>query len=119
MRALTRRQILHKYGSFDEKQTDAIFRAMDEWRDQFAARYIGDRTLPTYSDPIDLIKKVMQEEGIRTSELSRTIEIDQAYVYRIIEYKKMISRPMIHKVAALFRISVDVLSEPYELKPKP
>lgn len=68
------------------------------------------------SNPIDLIKALMQENNIKAIELANILEVNKSTVSRILNYQKGLSKKSIRILAEHFAIAQEALNQPYKLK---
>lgn len=66
--------------------------------------------------PIELIKALMQENGIKATDLANILEVNKSTVSRILNYQKGLSKKSIRILADYFAIAQEALNQPYKLK---
>ena len=70
------------------------------------------------SDPIELIKALMQQNGLKSKDLSEILGVNKSTASRILNYQKGLSKNSIRILAKYFSISQESLNKPYRLKHK-
>lgn len=76
-----------------------------------------DENLPRMNtDPIQLVKALMQENNIKATELANILEVNKSTVSRILNYQKGLSKKSIRVLAEYFAIAQEALNQPYKLK---
>lgn len=76
-----------------------------------------DENLPiTNSDPIELIKALMEQNGMKSKDLIEILNVNKSTISRILNYKKGLSKKSIRLLAEYFAISQKALNRPYKLK---
>lgn len=76
-----------------------------------------DENLPKIkTDPIQLVKALMQENSIKATELANILEVNKSTVSRILNYQKGLSKKSIRILAEYFAIVQEALNQPYKLK---
>lgn len=68
------------------------------------------------SDPIELIKALLQQNRLRSKDLSEILNVNKSTVSRILNYQKGLSKNSIRILAKYFSISQEALNKPYKLK---
>lgn len=68
------------------------------------------------SDPVSLLKALMQEHGMLASDLATSLGVSKGLVSDILHYKKGISKEMIRNLAGMFKVSQEAFNRPYKLK---
>ena len=68
------------------------------------------------SDPIQLIKALMQENQLKATDLANILEVNKSTVSRILSYQKGLSKKSIRILSEYFAISQEALNQPYKLK---
>ena len=66
-------------------------------------------------DPVELIRSLMDDHGMKAKDLAELLDISKSHVSEILHYKKGLSKSIIRKLAARFKLSQDVFNRPYEL----
>jgi len=70
------------------------------------------------SDPIQLIKALMQENQLKATDLAKILEVNKSTVSRILSYQKGLSKNSIRILSVHFAIAQEALNQPYKLKNK-
>ncbi len=70
------------------------------------------------SDPIELIKALLQQNRLKSKDLSEILGVNKSTVSRILNYQKGLSKNSIRILAKYFSISQESLNKPYKLKHK-
>lgn len=68
------------------------------------------------SEPIQLLKLLMQENNLNQKELAETLEISKGHLSDILNYKKGLSKNMIRSLSERFKMQQSAFNRPYELK---
>jgi len=68
------------------------------------------------SDPIELIKALLQQNHLKSKDLSEILGVNKSTVSRILNYQKGLSKKSIRILADYFSISQESLNKPYKLK---
>lgn len=66
-------------------------------------------------DPIELLKSLMKDHGLKPKDLTAYLEVSKGYVSDILNYKKGISKEVIRKLASRFHVSQEAFNRPYKL----
>lgn len=66
-------------------------------------------------DPIQLLQSLMKEHGLKAKDLVPILNISKGYISDMLNYKKGLSKEVIRKLAAYFKISQEALNRPYQL----
>jgi HTH-type transcriptional regulator/antitoxin HigA len=67
------------------------------------------------SDPVRIIKSLMESHKLRSKDLSDILDIPKSTVSEILHYKKGLSKEVIRKLAAHFKMSQEAFNRPYKL----
>jgi len=70
------------------------------------------------SDPIQVIKALMQENNLRSVDIAKILEVNKSTVSRILNYQKGLSKKSIRILSSHFCISQEALNKSYKLKNK-
>ena len=66
-------------------------------------------------DPIELIKSFMSDHKIKNSDLAKLLNVSEGLVSDMLNKKKGLSKESIRILSEKFKISQEVLNQPYEL----
>lgn len=66
-------------------------------------------------DPIQLLRSLMKDHTLKAQNLVQILDISKGYVSDILHYKKGLSKEVIRKLAAHFKMSQDAFNRPYKL----
>ncbi len=66
-------------------------------------------------DPVQLLRSIMDEHGIKAKDLVNILDISKGYVSDILNYKKGISKEVIRKLSDHFKVSQEAFNRPYKL----
>ncbi len=71
----------------------------------------------TFDDlnPIQLLQSLMKEHNLKAKDLVPVLNMSKGYISDILNYKKGLSKEVIRKLAAYFKISQEALNRPYKL----
>lgn len=75
------------------------------------AKYLSTTDL----DPIELVQSLMDEHGMKAKDLVTLLDVSKGYVSDMLHYKKGLSKDVIRKLAAHFKVSQDAFNRPYAL----
>lgn len=67
------------------------------------------------ADPVELLQSLMQENDLKAKDLTEILNISKGYVSDILHYKKGLSKEVIRKLSAHFKVSQEAFNRPYEL----
>lgn len=67
-------------------------------------------------NPVELLESILEEEGIRKSELARSLGTSKQLISDILLYKRNISKEMVTKFSEYFKMRPEAFSRPYKLK---
>lgn len=85
--------------------------------DEFENRVIET---PRKMNPVELISYLIEENNLTKSKLANELEVSRQLVTDILNYRRNISKQMIHKLSNRFKIYPSAFSKPYKLtNPKP
>ena len=66
-------------------------------------------------DPISLLKYLMTEHKLRSKDLADLLDISKSLVSEILSYKKGLSKEIIRKLSAHFKLTQEAFNKPYKL----
>lgn len=66
-------------------------------------------------DPIELLQSLMSDHKLKAKDLAGILDISKGYVSDILHYKKELSKIVIRKLAAYFKVSQEAFNRPYKL----
>jgi len=69
----------------------------------------------TEMDPVELLKSLMKDHGLKAKDLVSYLGISKGYVSDILHYKKGLSKDVIRKLSDRFKISQEAFNRPYKL----
>jgi len=76
-----------------------------------------DEILPNLdTDPVQLIKAIMQENQLKAIDLARILDVNKSTVSRILNYQKGLSKKSIRILSDHFSIAQEALNKSYKLK---
>lgn len=67
------------------------------------------------SDPVELIKFLMDNHNMERSDLMKILEISKGTLSKILSYRKGLSKNVIRKLAEHFKISQEAFNRPYPI----
>ena len=67
-------------------------------------------------DPITLLKSLMQENKITSTNLAEILNVSKGLISDILNYKKGISMEVIRRLADYFKVSHEAFNRAYEIK---
>ncbi len=66
-------------------------------------------------DPVQLLRSLMDEHSMKAKNLVDILEIGKGYVSDILNYKKGLSKDVIRKLSAHFKVNQKAFNRPYKL----
>ncbi|WP_153798235.1 helix-turn-helix domain-containing protein [Foetidibacter luteolus] len=66
-------------------------------------------------DPVQLIHSFIKEHNLKAKDVAVILGISKGYVSDILHYKKGLSKEVIRKLAAYFKVSQEAFNRPYKL----
>jgi len=78
-------------------------------------KWDADHLSTTDLDPIQLLQSFMDEQGMKAKDLVALLNVSKGYVSDILHYKKGLSKDVIRKLAAHFKVSQEAFNRPYAL----
>lgn len=67
-------------------------------------------------DPVELIKSLMEDHGLKQTDLVEIAGVGKSTVSEILNYKKRMSKKVIRNLANHFKIQQEALNRPYRLE---
>jgi len=67
------------------------------------------------TDPVELLKWLMENNGMDATQLSKELGINKATTSKILNYKKGMSKYVIRKLAEMFKLSQEAFNREYPL----
>lgn len=80
-------------------------------------KWDGEHNTFADADPVQVLRSLMEEHNMKARDLALMLEISKGYVSDILNYKKGLSKDVIRKLAAHFKLSQELFNRPYELIP--
>lgn len=68
------------------------------------------------SDPIEILKLLMTEHGLKATDLSKILNLSKGTVSKILNYHKGLSKETIRSLSEYFKLSQEAFNRPYRLK---
>ncbi len=68
--------------------------------------------------PVELIKVLMSEHRLKSSDLAEIVGLSKGTVSKILNYHKGLSKESIRKLSEHFKVSQEALNRPYTLAPE-
>ncbi len=78
-------------------------------------KWDADHLTATELDPVQLLCSFMQSHQLKAKDLVDILGISKGYVSDILHYKKGLSKEVIRKMSAYFKVSQAAFNRPYEL----
>jgi len=66
-------------------------------------------------DPVQLIKALMEENGLKAKDLIDIIDLSKGTISKILSYHKGLSKETIRKLSDYFKVSQEAFNRPYKL----
>jgi HTH-type transcriptional regulator/antitoxin HigA len=112
----------HQYNDYCKRLEDIMFSDQAEERvDEIELltllieTYDAEQRESENSDPVTLIKALMEEHKLNQNDLAGIVHRSKGYVSEILNRKKALSKDVIRSLAHHFKISQDALNKEYEL----
>jgi len=67
------------------------------------------------TDPITMLRSLMQDHQLKPQDMTAILGISKGYVSDILNYKKGLSKEVIRKLAARFKVRQEAFNRPYKL----
>lgn len=67
------------------------------------------------TDPVELLDYLMKENKIKATDLAKELEISKSLVSDIMNYRRALSKEIIRKLSARFKVSQELFNKPYKL----
>lgn len=68
-----------------------------------------------YADPVELLKSLMIENGLKAKDLSEILGLTKGTISKILNYQKGLSKLTIRKLSAYFKLRQEAFNRPYKL----
>ena len=81
-------------------------------------KWDSDNLPQVQSDPIELVKALMQQNRMKVKDLAEVMQVNKSTVSRILNYQKGLSKNTIRVLSEYFSISQEALNKPYKLRQK-
>ncbi len=108
-------EILHNLDFSSKRKTKAIEEEM-ELLTFLIEKYDEENSSYEMLDPIPLLKSLMTEHNIKAVDLAQILDVSKGLVSDILNYKKGLSKEVIRKLAAKFKVSQEAFNRAYKLK---
>ncbi|MES2328837.1 MAG: helix-turn-helix domain-containing protein [Bacteroidota bacterium] len=67
------------------------------------------------SDPVELLRYLMDENKLKSVDLSKLLDISTSLVSDILNYRRGLSKDIIRKLSERFKVSQEIFNRPYKL----
>lgn len=67
------------------------------------------------ADPIELLKFLMNNHGLKQNDLAKLLEISKGAVSQILNYRKGLSKEVVRKLSEHFKVSQEAFNREYRL----
>lgn len=100
-------QLLSKKDNADSDEVELLTLLIEKW----------DEEHNTFEDldPVELLKSLMQEHGLKAKDLVGILQVNKATVSKMLHYQKGLSKTTIRKLADYFNLSQEAFNRPYKL----
>ena len=78
-------------------------------------KLIGIHNTFKETDPITLLRSLMQDHQLKPQDMTGILGISKGYVSDILNYKKGLSKEVIRKLADHFKVRQEAFNRPYKL----
>ena len=79
-------------------------------------KYDADHNSFSEIDPIELLKSLMTEHGIKAVDLANLLGVSEGLVSEMLNYKKGLSKETIRLLARRFKLRQEAFNRPYALR---
>ena len=90
-----------------EEEIELLTFLIEKWDDEHNS--LGE------SDPVELLKYLMDENKIRAKTLAELLGVSKSTVSEILHYRKGFSKEIIRKLSELFKVRQEAFNRPYKL----
>lgn len=90
-----------------EDQIDLLTLLIETWDEQH-------NTLSDL-DPIQLLKSLMKDHKMKSNDLAKILGISKSLVSSMLNYRRGLSKEIIRKLSAYFKLSQEAFNRPYKL----
>ncbi len=97
----------NQQGSKSEEEVDLLTCLIEKW----------DEEHNTFKevDPVSLLKYLMAEHKIKPKDLVAILGVSKSLISEILSYKKGLSKEIIRRLSAHFKLAQEVFNKPYKL----
>ena len=92
----------------DIDEYELLYLLIRAWDDQ--------HRLAPEMDPVEFIKSLMEEHGLKQTDLIEIAGVGKSTISEILNYKKRMSKNVIRNLANHFKIQQEALNKPYRLE---
>jgi HTH-type transcriptional regulator/antitoxin HigA len=92
----------------NQDEIDLLTLLIEKWDD--------DHNTFNDSDPIELIKAIMNEQNLKAKDLVDVLDLSKGTISKILNYHKGLSKETIRKLSDFFKVSQEAFNRPYKLK---
>lgn len=78
-------------------------------------KWDSDHNTFTDSDPIELLKALMEEHELKAKDLVEILGLSKGTISKILNYHKGLSKDTIRKLSEFFKLSQEAFNRPYRL----
>jgi len=79
-------------------------------------KYDTEHSSFTDSDPVQIIRSLMKDHGMKAVHLARLLNVSDGLVSDMLHYRKGLSKETIRILASHFKLNQEALNRPYALK---
>ena len=79
-------------------------------------KYDTEHSSFTDSDPVQIIRSLMKDHGMKAVHLARLLNVSEGLVSDMLHYRKGLSKETIRILASHFKLNQEALNRPYALK---
>jgi len=69
-------------------------------------------------DPVELLKSLMKDHSLKQKDIAEIAGVGKSYISEILNYKKMMSKEVIRKLADHFKVRQEAFNRPYQIRYK-
>ena len=113
-----------QYEKYCNKLEELVFQESDQNEDLIELltllieKWDNEHYVSPESDPIELLKSLMTEHGLRAKDLAIILNLSKGTVSKILNYHQGLSKETIRRLSEYFCLRQEAFNRPYKLKDK-
>ncbi|MDO3642092.1 type II toxin-antitoxin system HigA family antitoxin [Mucilaginibacter sp. L3T2-6] len=110
-----------QYDKYCDQLENIVMQGDDNLQDEIdlltllIEKYDDEHSTLKESDPITLLKLLMQDHRLKAQDMTAILGISKGYISDILNYKKGLSKDVIRKLADHFKVRQEAFNRPYKL----